>query len=123
MAQPLAVVFYEKVMPGSQLVNRLRDLNYLVRVVNDLVSLQESARHEGPLLVIVDLESRHGNVSEVIAGLKAEAATRHIPIIAFAAERAADLQAAAQKAGANLVVGEPAIGNYLPELLDQALQI
>jgi len=50
MTQPLALVFYEKLMPGSQLVNRLQDLNYLVRVVSDLASFQESARAEGPLL-------------------------------------------------------------------------
>jgi hypothetical protein len=28
MTQPLALVYYEKLMPGSQLVNKLRDLNY-----------------------------------------------------------------------------------------------
>jgi hypothetical protein len=33
------------------------------------------------------------------------------------------LQAAAQKAGATLVVGEAAIANYLPQLLNQALQM
>jgi hypothetical protein len=33
------------------------------------------------------------------------------------------LQAAAQKAGATLVVGEAAIANYLPQLLNQALQV
>ena len=38
MTRPLALVFYEKFMPGSQLVNRLQDLNYRVRVVNDLAS-------------------------------------------------------------------------------------
>jgi len=27
MTQPLALVFYEKLLPGSQLVNRLQDLN------------------------------------------------------------------------------------------------
>ncbi len=35
MTQPLALVFYEKLMPGSQLVNRLQDLNYRVQAVND----------------------------------------------------------------------------------------
>ena len=54
--------------------------------------------------------------------MKADAATQHIPIIAFAGEQAAELQAAAQKAGATLVVGEATIANYLPELLNQALQ-
>ena len=30
MTQPLALVWYEKLMPGSKLVNRLQDLGYRV---------------------------------------------------------------------------------------------
>ena len=121
MTQPLALVFYEKLMPGSQLVNRLQDLNYLVRVVNDLASLQQSARNEGPLLAILDLAGGDA-VCRAIADLKADAATSHIPVIAFAEERAVKLQAAAQKAGAKLVAGEAAITGHLPQLLNRALQ-
>lgn len=122
MTQPLALVFYEKLMPGSQLVNRLQDLNYRVQAVNDLASLQQCARSEGPLLVIADLAGRE-EVCRVIAALKADAATHHIPVIAFAGEQAAEWQAAAQKAGATLAVSEAAIINYLPQLLNQALQV
>ena len=122
MTQPLALVFYEKLMPGSQLVNRLQDLNYRVQAVNDLASLQQCARREGPLLVIADLAGRD-EVCRVIAALKADAATHHIPVIAFAGEQAAEWQAAAQKAGATLAVSEAAIVNYLPQLLNQALQV
>ena len=121
MLQPLAIVFYERLMPGSQLVNRLQDLNYRVLAVNDLASLRQCARSESPLLLLVDLSG--GDVCRAIAALKADAATRHIPVIAFADEQAAELQADAQKAGATLVVGEANIANYLPELLNQALQV
>ena len=122
MTQPLALVFYEKLMPGSQLVNRLQDLNYRVQAVNDLASLQQCARSEGPLLVIADLGGRE-DVCQAIAALKADAATQHIPIIAFASETGTEWQAAAQKAGATLAVSEAAIINYLPQLLNQALQL
>jgi len=122
MTQPLALVFYEKLMPGSQLVNRLQDLKYRVQAVNDLASLQQYARSEGPLLVIADLAGRE-EVCRVIAALKADTATQHIPVIAFAGDRAAEWQAAAQKAGATLTVSETAIINYLPQLLNQALQV
>jgi len=122
MTQPLALVFYEKLMPGSQLVNRLQDLNYRVQTVNDLASLQSCARSEGPLLVILDLAGGDA-VCRAIGTLKSDAATQHIPIIAFAGETATELQAAAQKSGATLVAGEAAIVNYLPELLNQALQV
>jgi CheY-like chemotaxis protein len=123
MTQPLALVFYEKLLPGSQLVNRLQDLNYRVQTVNDLAALLNSAQTEGPMLVVVDLASQQGDVCNVIATLKADATTQHVPIIAFAAEQATALQTAAQKAGATLVVGEATIVNYLPELLNQALQV
>jgi len=122
MTQPLALVFYEKLMPGSQLVNRLQDLNYRVQVINDLASLQQCAHSNGPLLIIVDLAGR-AEVCHAIATLKADSTTNHIPIIAFADEKAVELQAAAQKAGATLAVSETAMINYLPQLLNQALQV
>jgi CheY-like chemotaxis protein len=123
MTRPLALVFYEKLLPGSQLVNRLQDLNYRVQAINDLAALLQSAQTEGPMLVVVDLEAKGGDVCNVIAALKADAATQHVPIIAFASEQSMALQAAAQKAGATLVVGEATIANYLPQLLNQALQV
>jgi len=123
MTQPLALVFYEKLLPGSQLVNRLQDLNYRVQTATDLPALLQCAQTEGPMVVVVDLESKHGAACRAIAALKADPATRHVPIIAFAGEQAMELQAAAQKAGATLAVGEATIANYLPELLNQALQV
>jgi len=123
MTQPLALVFYEKLMPGSQLVNRLQDLNYRVQAVNDLAAFQHSAQSEGPMLVFADLESKAGDVCQAIAALKSDATTQHIPVVAFAGERAGVLQAAAQKAGAKLVVSETALLDHLPELLNQALQV
>jgi len=123
MTQPLALVFYEKLMPGSQLVNRLQDLNYRVQAVNDLASFQRCAQSEGPMLVFLDLESKEGDVCQAITALKSDVATQHIPVVAFASERAAELQAAAQKAGARLVVSETALLDHLPELLNQALQV
>ena len=122
LTQPLALVFYEKLMPGSQLVNRLQDLNYRVQTVNDLASLQQCARSESPLLVIADLAG-HDEVCRAIAALKADPTTNHIPVIAFADEKAIELQAAAQRAGATLAVSETAMINYLPQLLNQALQV
>jgi CheY-like chemotaxis protein len=123
MTQPLALVFYEKLMPGSQLVNRLQDMNYRVQALNDLAAFQSCAHSLGPMLLFVDLETKESDVCLAIAALKANAATQHIPVVAFASERAVELQAAAQKAGAKLVVSETALLSHLPELLNQALQV
>ena len=122
MTQPLALIYYEKLMPGSQLANKLQDLNYRVQTVSAPALLQAAAVREGPLLVIVDLAGGEA-VCTAIAGLKSDAATGHIPVIAFVPEAAAAAMEAAQKAGANLATSEIAIANHLPELLNQALQI
>jgi len=122
MTQPLALVYYEKLMPGSQLVNKLQDLNYRVQTVNNPAVFHSCARDEKPLLAIVDLAGGDA-VCSAIAALKADAATAHIPVIAFAAEGATQAMEAAQKAGAELAVSEAAIANHLPELLNQALNI
>jgi CheY-like chemotaxis protein len=122
MTQPLALVYYQKLMPGSQLVNKLQDLNYRVQSVNDPASFHALARDERPLLAMVDLAGGAA-VCEAIAALKADSATAHIPVIAFAAEGATRAMEDAQTAGAELAVSEAAITSHLPELLNQALHI
>ena len=86
MTQPLALVVYEKLLPGTQLVNRLQDLNYRVRAVTDSNTLVTCAQQEKPMLVVADLESSRSDVCRVIAELKQDAATQHIPVIAIARE-------------------------------------
>jgi CheY-like chemotaxis protein len=123
MTQPLALVIYEKLLPGSQVVNRLRDLNYRVQTIADAERLVEYAEEAKAMLVLADLESRRNNVCAALARLKEHPATKHLPVIAFSGESAVELQAAARAAGATLVVTEVAILNHLPQLLEQALQI
>lgn len=118
--QPLGIVFYERLMPGSQLVNRLQDLKYRVLVVNNPALLAATVRRESPLVAFVDLEAR-GDVCDAIRRIKADEATAHLPVIAFATDTNAKTFEAAQQAGATLVVGESRLGSHLPQLLEQAL--
>src|SRR5258707_10080004 len=104
MTQPLALVLYEKLLPGTQLVNRLQDLNYRVETVSEAGRLVESAERLKPLLVIADAESGQGDVCAAIAKLKRNAATSHLPVIAYYSDSAAQLEAAAKAAGAPVVV-------------------
>jgi CheY-like chemotaxis protein len=122
MLQPLAIVFYERLMPGSQLVNRLQDLNYRVLALNNPALLAATVRREMPLLLFADLAAR-GEVCGVIEKIKADAATNHLPVIAFAPDQEEALLEAARKAGANLAVGESALAGHLDQLLDQALRV
>jgi len=123
MIQPLALVLYEKLLPGSQVVNRLQDLNYRVQTIADASKLVEQAEETRPMLVLADLDSSRNDVCAAIGRLKQNSATKHLPVIGITGESAAGLQAAAQAAGITLVVSEAAILNHLPQFLDQALQI
>ena len=123
MSQPLALVCYEKLLPGSQLVNRLQDLGYRAHSVADAATLAACAEQEKPLLVLADLESSGMKVCDAIVKLRKNSATQHLPVIAFAREEEAGLQQAARTAGATLVVSEAGLLSQLAQLLDQALQV
>jgi CheY-like chemotaxis protein len=123
MTQPLALVLYSKILPGTQLVNRLQDLNYRVQSFSDPASLVECAEQAKPMIVLTDLDCSGHDVSATIGRLKQNPATRHLPVIAFSEESATALQAAARAAGAALVVSESAILTHLPQFLEQALQV
>jgi CheY-like chemotaxis protein len=122
MTSPLAIVFHERLMPGSQLANRLRDLNYRVLTLDNPALLAASAERETPLLLFVDLATP-GDVCGAIARLKSEPVTSHLPVIAFAPDSEPALLTAAQKAGANFAVTETAVISHLPQLLEQALHL
>jgi CheY-like chemotaxis protein len=120
--QPLALVFYERLMPGSQLVNRLQDLSYRVLSLNDASRLIATVQRESPLLLFIDL-AVPGDISGLIATIRSTPATAHLPIVGFAPEDAPALLTAARDAGANITVTESAVITYLSQLIDQALRV
>jgi CheY-like chemotaxis protein len=123
MTQPLALVLYEKLLPGSQIVNRLQDLHYRVQALADAGRLVECAEQSKPMLVLADLESTREDICAALARLKQNEATKHLPVIAFCGENLPELQIAARKAGATLIVSEAAILSQLPQMLEQALHV
>jgi len=120
--QPLALVIYQRLLPGSQLVNRLQDLNYRVLVQSDVAGLAATVQRESPLLLLIDL-TVPGDVPGALATLRSTPATAHVPVLGFAPENAPELLPAAQAAGANLAVTDSALLNHLAQLLDQALHL
>ena len=122
MLQPLAIVFYERLMPGSQLVNRLQDLNYRVLALNNAARLAATVQRESPLLLFVDLATP-GDICGTIATLKSTPATAHVPVIGFAPDNSPEMLTAAQTAGAKLAVNETAVISHLTQLIDQALHV
>ncbi len=122
MSQPLALVFYERLMPGSQLVNRLQDMNYRVMVVNDPAILAPTAKRETPMLLVADL-ARSAEVFTAIEAIKADAATEHLGIIVYAPDKSPSLVKSAQEKDGLLAVTDSALLNHLEPLIEQALEI
>ena len=120
--QPLALVYYERLMPGSQLVNRLQDAGYHVITLNKADLLAPSAQSEMPMILFAELTADKA-VLAAVEKIKANPATSHIPIIAYAPDNAPRALAPVQKAGANLVVSDSALLNHLPQFIEQALHI
>jgi CheY-like chemotaxis protein len=116
------MVFYERLMPGSQLVNQLKDLNYRVLAVNQAAVLAAAAKSEMPLLLLADV-CASGDIRSAVTTIKADAGTRHIPVIAFAPDQEPAVLEGARQAGADFTVVESAIGVHLSQLIDQALHI
>ena len=123
MTKPLALVFYESLLPGSQLVNRLQDLSYRVVTHTEAPSLMAQVKEAKPFLLVMDLTSENPELCRIVRELKLGADTGHIPILAFARDSQDALRAAALEAGATLVAGDVAILAHLPELLEQVLEV
>jgi PleD family two-component response regulator len=123
MMKPLALVYYERLMPGSQLANRLQDLGYRVQTLTEATLLLETARREKPMLAIVDLVTDRANMCNIIRDMKANEETGHIPVIGFAAQKDEKLHAEATRCGAALVAFDDALLPQLPHLLEHALRV
>ena len=74
MTKPLALLFYEKLLPGSQLANRLQDEGWRVQTLNDPTALVHAAEEHKPMVALADLASSSASVTEYIAALR-----RHEP--------------------------------------------
>ena len=123
MTQPLALVVYENVLLGNQLVNRLHDLGYRVTVVNPAKMLVAKAEEERPLVALVDLASRKDDPCTLIGQLRQNPATSHIPVLAFLGEGNDKIEAAARSAGVTLIALEKEMLAQLPQLLAQVLEV
>ena len=119
MTQPLALLLYEKLLPGTQLANRLQDLGWRVQTVHDATTLASAAEEHKPMLIFADLVGERSPVRDAIAELRRNKSTEHIPVIAFSSNES--LNEAAAQAGAKLVVGDAAILQHLDRFIDQAL--
>ncbi len=123
MTKPLAIVFHETLLPGSQIANRLTDLGWRVITVNIAANVLGLVRQEKPMLLIAELALRHGDFCGVIQELKTDPEITHIPVLGYTGLRQQKLRNDAVAAGARLVAADTAILEQLPQLLDHALAV
>ncbi len=123
MTSPLALLLYERLLPASALGNKLRDQGYRIQHVADPAGLAALAEKEKPLVVFVDLELKTADACAAITALKTNAATAHVPVLAFSSPRHAKLQEAALAAGATLIASDESILAQLDQMLDQAMTV
>src|ERR1051326_3148335 len=123
MTKPLALLFYEALLPGSQLVNRLQDLGYRVLTHSHPATLLAQVKETRPFLLLMDLASQDFDLCAVLRELRQNSETSHIPILAFARDNQEELRAKAHAAGATLVAGDAAVLSPLPQLLEHVLQV
>lgn len=123
MTKPLAIVFHESLLPGSQIANRLTDLGWRVQTVTVAASVLDLIHQKKPMLLIAELALRHGDFCGVIEELKRDPAIAHVPVIGFTPQKNQKLQDDAVAAGAKLVAANSAILEQLPQLLEYALAV
>jgi CheY-like chemotaxis protein len=123
VSQPLALILYEKMTPGSLLVNRLQDASYRVHALTNPAELAPVARSEKPLLIFADLENTAGSVLGAITELRQHPETSHVPVVAMVDEATDAGVTAAREAGATLTVTDAGVLAHLPQVLEQSLRI
>jgi DNA-binding response OmpR family regulator len=119
--QPLALIYYQNLLPGSTLANRLRDLNYRVHAAGNLAELVSVAQSEGPMVVLMDVTGEGEEAFDSLRKLRSDSRTTHVPILAFT--DAEPRQEAARAAGATLAASDAAMNSHFEQLLEQVLRL
>jgi CheY-like chemotaxis protein len=117
MAEPLVLGLVPDLMFSTQIAQALQALGYRVEFARDPDALVARAREANPPLILVDLAARGVDSAAAIAALKADPATRSVPVVAFGPHLDEAARAAARGAGADAVVANSKLAFDLPGLV------
>lgn len=123
VTKPLAIVFYEKLLPGSRLPFRLADLGWRVSEVKLANQVIPEVRAQMPIVVLMELALRTGDTCPVISEIRRDPVVRHIPVLGYCDPKNKKLCDAAIAAGASLVAAEAGLLEQLPHLLNHVLAV
>lgn len=76
-----------------------------------------------PMLLVIQLDLRGGDVCRLIQDLRADAELRHIAVLAYGPLANGRLRENAFAAGAQVVAADSSILDQLPSLIDTALAV
>ena len=116
-AGPRVVALVHDLFFAVRIRDTLRPLGYRVEVANSEEKLAGALRGDPPALLLVDLAFAAIDPPRRIAALKADEATRAIPILAFGPHLDHAARKAAQDAGADRVVANSKLAEDLPALV------
>jgi CheY-like chemotaxis protein len=77
----------------------------------------DRARHERPLLIIVDLNCAGAKPIELVSHLKASEEFKHISVLAYVSHVQGELKQKAQESGCDMVLARSAFSQNLPQIL------
>ena len=117
------MLLYQKLLPGTQLVNRLQDLKYRVQTIGAPAELAESAAKFKPMVVLVDLGTSDPELLREVRRLRERKETQHLPVIGFGATNTEEAKKTALEAGVTLLVSDSAILSHLSQCLAKALEL
>jgi len=117
------MLLYQKLLPGTQLVNRLQDLRYRVQTIGDPAELAESAMKFKPMVVLIDLGGPNPELLREVRRLREREETQHLPVIGFGGTSSEAAKKTALEAGVTLLVSESAILSHLSQCLTKALEL
>jgi len=96
-------------------------LGLQIQFVRSLPAALETARSQGPAVLVADLHGQRCEPLELARQFKAEPELRSIPLVGFFSHVDTALQAAAQQAGYDRVLPRSAFTNKLPQILSGEL--
>lgn len=118
-AQPRAVAAVPDLFFQSKISGTANQLGVTVRFAQTKEALLAQAA-DGARLVLVDLAAAGLEPVDLIARLKADPATRELPVVAFANHERSDLMEAARAAGCDEVLTRGAFSQGLADILRRA---
>lgn len=122
-SQPVSLVVHDRLMPGSAIANRLVDRGWRVHTHGGVEGFLDQLRHRRPMLLVVQLDLRGGEVCRLIEELRADVELAHIAVLAYGPVSNIRLRDAAIAAGAQVVAADSSILDQLPSLIETALSV